>query len=522
MEPPQSRPLCRPSGTYFEFAGKLYVVATKNNKLARLAQFLEKNWFIVFVLIILVSVIVRIYGITKASIWHDEGFSAMLASRDWIGIWQGSARDVHPPLYYGLLHAWTLIFGNSVLALRSLSATCGVVVVALGYLITFKISKKHTVAMLAGVFLALNPFLVRYSQEARMYGVLGVFLLVAMLGLIIIIQNNRNFLGYLLYILGVAAGLYTHYFTALVVISFWGYVLVVYLRNKKDRISLLTNWRWWMANIMAFVLFLPWLPNMIKQLTRAQGLGWLPKASLLTFNDTFWQFFTFTDAHKIWQPLYWAVPLLVLAVIIYTSLKDKSKERFSILLILFTLLPVFLAIAVSFARPIFHERYFVFSAIGFCLLLAFTVSYIFEKNKYLAVALAALIILTQAVGLRNVNSQANHKMGQVMSNLNANFTSGDIIISGELYTYFDGSYYNNTGAKIYLYTQGGRPNGYGESGLIYDKDVYVDSYNQFKNGRVWLIGKTGQHDYYSNIPSNWKLVDTYTGGYSELRLYQIQ
>lgn len=508
--------------TCFEFAGKLYVAATKNNTLTKLANFIEKNWFVVFVAVILLSIIVRIFGITKASIWHDEGFSAMLASRDWVGIWQGSARDVHPPLYYELLHGWSLVFGNSVLALRSLSAACGVIVVALGYLITFKISKKHTVAILAGVFLALNPFLVRYSQETRMYGVLGVFLLVAMLGLIMIIKNNRRLWGYLLYTLGVAAGLYTHYFTALAVISFWAYVLVVYLRNKKDRISLLTNWRWWAANVLALTIFLPWLPNMIKQLTRAQGLGWLPKASLLTFNDTFWQFFTFTDAHKIWQPLYWAVPILVLAVVIYTALKDRTKERFSILLILFTLLPVLLAIAVSFVRPIFHERYFVFSAIGFCLLLAFAVSYLFEQNKSLALALTVLIILTQLVGLRNVNSQANHKMGQVMSNLNAKFTTGDTIISGELYTYFDGSYYNNTGSRIFLYTGGGRPNGYGESGLIYDKGVYLDSYRDVKSGRVWLIGKTGQHDYYSNIPSNWKLIDTYSEGYSELRLYQIQ
>jgi hypothetical protein len=133
-----------------------------------------------------------------------------------------------------------------------------------------------------------------------------------------------------------------------------------------------------------------------------------------------------------------------------------------------------------------------------------------------------LIILVQLIGLRNVNSQANHQMGSVISNLNKNFIPGDRIISGELYTYFDGSYYNRTGSEILLYTGGGRPNGFGESGLIYNRGIYIDSYDELKPGRVWVIGKTGEHDYYKNIPSNWRLINTYSGGYSELRLYQIQ
>ena len=498
------------------------MVATKNRKLSGLSGFLEKHWLIAVLTLVVLSVVVRLFGITKANLWHDEGFTAMLSGRDWLAIWQGSARDVHPPLYYELLHGWSLIFGNSVLALRSLSAVCGVLVVALGYKITLRISKNFPLALLAFLFLALNPFLVRYSQEARMYGVLGVFLLIAMYGLIMVVENTKDIKGYLLYIVGITAGLYTHYFTALVVISFWLYVIYIYFRSKKDRISLLTNWRWWVANVLALVLFMPWVPSMIKQFTRAQGLGWLPKASLFTFNDTFWQFFTFTDAHRIWQPVYWAIPLVALVVIFYTAIKDRTKQRFSVMLILFTLLPIFMAIAVSFVRPLFHERYFVFSAIGLCILIAFALAYLFEKNKYLAIALAVIVVLTQVVGLRNVNSQANHKMGQVMSNLNTKFVAGDTIVSGELYTYFDGSFYNKTGSMMYLYTGGGRPNGYGESGLIYDKGVYIDNYSEFKKGRIWLIGKTGQHDYYNNIPANWKLLETYVAGYSELRLYQIQ
>lgn len=498
------------------------MVATKSKNNLKLIGFIDRNWWVFFALIVVIAIGVRLVGITKASVWHDEGFSAMLAGRDWVGIWLGSARDVHPPLYYELLHLWTVIFGNSVFAIRSLSMVAGVLIVVLGTFLTKKISTKHT-AILAGLILALNPFLVRYSQEARMYGVLGVFLLIALIGVIYMVDNPKKWLGYVLYIFGITLGLYTHYFTALVVIAIWLYVAGLLLIKNKNK--LLLNYRWWLANIVAVLLFLPWLPNIIAQLTRGQGLGWLPKTSLQTFHDTMWQFFTFTDAHRLTQVVYWFIPLLVIAATVYVWIKDDTKYKYSRLLILFSFIPMLLAIGASFYRPMFHERYFAFAIIGICIVIAMAVSKLAQTRLWLGSIIALLLIMTQLVGLRNVNSQASHRVSLVMDKVNSQFESGDVIVAGELYVYFDGSFYNTTNQKILLFTGNGQPNGYGESGLIYDRDVYLDSLGSFRgstSGRVWLIGKTGSHDYYDQIPSNWKLLETYQAGYSEVRLYQIQ
>ena len=500
-------------------------MANTRTKFAKLSRLLNKHWLYLFLLIILLATVIRFFGITKSSIWHDEGFSAMLSGRGWLDVWLGSARDVHPPLYYELLHGWGLVFGSSSLALRSLSAICGVIVVGLGYQISLKISKRHNLAALAGVILALNPFLVRYSQEARMYGVLGVFMLIAMLGLIRVVNDYKDKLGYLLYIVGISAGLYTHYFTVLVVASFWVYILSIFVTSrkaKKSSNSLLLDWRWWLANVAALAVFLPWLPNMIKQLTRAQGLGWLSKTSIATFNDTIWQFFTFTDAHKIWPLVYWVFPLLLLVIIFYAVRQDKTKQHFVRLLSIFCLFPIFLAITASLAKPIFHERYFVFTTIGICIIIAFAIADIYKKHQFIAVSIAVVIIAAQLIGLRNVNAQASHRIDNVFSHIINDFKPGDIIISGELYTYFDGSFYNTTGTTMLLFTGGGRPNGYGESALIYNKNVYIDSYNNLLSGRVWLLGKTGSHSYYDSVPASWQLEDSFSQGYSEVRLYQIQ
>ena len=487
---------------------------------SKLLSFLDKNWAIALILLLIFSLLVRSISLLKSSIWHDEGFSLMLASRSPLDIWLGSARDVHPPLYYEILHFWTEIFGNSVLSVRSLSLIAGIIVVWLGYQIAFMISNKRNVALLAGLLLSLNPFLIRYSQEVRMYGILGVFLLIAIIGLIKISKDSKDWFGYVLYVIGVSAGLYTHYFTAMVVIAFWIYIVSIYF--IKNKITLITNWRWWLANILALLIFLPWVPSMMAQFTRAQGLGWLSKTSIRTLNDTVWQFMTFTDARQILILIYWLVPVLILGLVVYVCIKDRSKEKFSRLLALFTFLPLIMAVMISFIRPVFHERYFVFSAIGLCLMMALAIYYIFLNNKYLAISIALIIVLIQLVGIRNVYAQSNHQMSRVMGFINQNYQSGDRIISGELYVYFDGSYYNKTGSNFLLYTGNGRPNGYGESGLIYDKNVYLDNLRNIPSGRVWILGKTGDQSYYKNLPSNWKLIETTSAGYSEARLYQIQ
>lgn len=446
----------------------------------------------------------------------------MLASRGFLEIWTGSARDVHPPLYYELLHFWSELFGNSVFALRSLSVVAGLGVVALGMIITKKIAGKNT-ALLAGILLALSPFLVRYSQEARMYGVLGVFLLLAILGVIYIVENPNRWLGYVLYALAVTAGLYTHYFTALAVLAIWLYVLgLVRLKSKS---KLILDYRWWLANVVSVLLFLPWIPNMVAQLTRGQGLGWLPKASPQTFHDSVWQFFTFTDGRLLTPVIYWFIPLLIIIAAVYVWLGDKSKYKFARLIILYSFVPIITAIVVSFFRPVFHERYFAFAVPGLLMITAIAIFQLGKKTRSVAVVITVLLLLTQLVGIRNVYSQASHQMQTVMSEINKQFRSGDIIVAGELYVYFDGSFYNTTDQKILLFTGNGKPNGFGESGLIYNRDVYLDALGDLRgelSGRVWIIGKTGDQKYYSQIPPNWKLLSTYQAGYSEVRLYQIK
>lgn len=495
------------------------MVNTKN----QLVNKVQSRWWLWPLLATLLGSLVRWSFIAKASVWHDEGFSIMLARRSAAQIWVASARDVHPPGYYELLHFWMKLFGTSELAIRSLSSLAGILTIPLGYIIVRKIAGTRA-AILASFVLALAPFLIRYSQEARMYGVLGLFLLIALYTITEIMQEPKNIWPYVVYTLAITAGMYTHYFAALAIVAFWFYLIqLTPISQWKFRKSIWLSWRWWVANITALVLFIPWLPNMISQLRRGQGLSWLQPATIRTLPDTIWQFFSFTDGRDIFVVIYWLAPIIILTAGVYVWLKDKSENKFARLLIIYFVVPIAIGLFISFKRPIFHERYFAFAAIALYMIIAIAIDWIANKRRWLFILLASILLVGESVGVYIVYHQATHQMRQVAAQMNQNYQVGDKIIAGELYVYFDGSYYNHTGQTILLYTNDSSLNGYGESALLYDQNVYLDSYQNVSAGtRVWLIGKTGEHEYYNTIPANWKLLSEYDRGYSEIRLYQVQ
>ena len=85
-----------------------------------------------WVLVMMLALIVRFYDISLPYFWTDEAFSALVGVQSPERIWFHLGHDVHPPLYFLILHAWMSVFGEGVVAIRALSALAGVATVALG------------------------------------------------------------------------------------------------------------------------------------------------------------------------------------------------------------------------------------------------------------------------------------------------------------------------------------------------------------------------------------------------------
>src|SRR5471032_2452983 len=144
-----------------------------------------------WLLIILLASMVRFHNINLPYFWTDEAFSALVSVLSPQAIWFHMGHEVHPPGYFLLLHLWITVFGDGVLAIRSMSAVAGIITVVLSMWFMRLISTSRT-AMLAGLLIALLPISVRYSQEARMYTLETVWLLGATIALVYWLMSLRS------------------------------------------------------------------------------------------------------------------------------------------------------------------------------------------------------------------------------------------------------------------------------------------------------------------------------------------
>jgi 4-amino-4-deoxy-L-arabinose transferase-like glycosyltransferase len=227
-------------------------------------------------LIVLAGVALRVYHLDAQSFWYDEGNSARIAERSLQLIIAGAAGDIHPPLYYIVLHYWRALFGETEFALRMLSVLCGVGLVIFTYLLARRLFNPR-VGLIAAALVACSPFAVYYSQEARMYvmlafeAVVSTWALTGILDFRLTIDDsprssivNRQS-SILLYVLATAAGLYTQYAYPFVMIG-QGVAVLVWLAGAKGKqLRMLAIYA--AVNVAAIGLFAPWLPVAIHQVT---------------------------------------------------------------------------------------------------------------------------------------------------------------------------------------------------------------------------------------------------------------
>ena len=84
-------------------------------------------------LILGVGLILRLWTLDQKSPWLDEASSWQFATSSLKDLMWSTSTDVHPPLYFLLLKAWILAWGDSLVALRALSVLGGMAVLFFTY-----------------------------------------------------------------------------------------------------------------------------------------------------------------------------------------------------------------------------------------------------------------------------------------------------------------------------------------------------------------------------------------------------
>ena len=142
-------------------------------------------------LVILLAVVLRFYRLGADGLWIDEYFTWFNVNPPpGHGFWEQFRDNIQGPLYLAVL--WPFVGDNlSEFLLRLPAALAGVAAVSLVMRLGRELGDARSGAW-AGLLLAVNPFHVWYSQEARGYAFLVLFSLAATLVLVRMLREGAT------------------------------------------------------------------------------------------------------------------------------------------------------------------------------------------------------------------------------------------------------------------------------------------------------------------------------------------
>jgi hypothetical protein len=366
-------------------------------------------------------------------------------------------RDGHAPLYFVVLCGWQWLWGDSLVALRSLSVlfgTASVVTVyflvqeAMGFATTAWAAESQAVdrttwprlvcpaaapAVVAGFAAAIHPLQVIAGRTARMYS-LGV-MLAALSGWLLLraMRSDRPswwWTGY-----GVVAALfcYTHHFAMFTLLAqavfVGGSVAYGYRRSAspEDRArASAAGWGCLMAGALAFALYSPWLPVFRHQATEVLAGFWIQPKSAGETVGTVLAWTTGPDWFP--SPL---VPLLIVlggAALVWVAARGGDAGRFFVLQ---AVVPWVCCLGISTLgrRPLLEVRYLAFAQVA---LFGFWGTLVAAIPRPTARAgVAALIALFASVGFFGVghlDARTEHPAMAALRFLGEHHRKGDLIL----------------------------------------------------------------------------------------------
>ncbi len=243
-----------------------------------MAHIPRAGYYMGMVAVLLLSAWIAVFHLDRESIWYDEGFTAFIVHHDadepdglrqsaryvidsLAGVFERGRGDVHPLLYYYALDIWTLVMGEAVWLLRLPSIFFGLIGLAAMYSLGRTLFDRPT-GLLAALLLGIAHFYIYYNREARMYTLLVALTILLMLAMVRWYRQPtvRNGL-----IMGVYMGLlmHTHYIGALVIIGMLLFQAYYFIRER----AFMGVGRWLLPHVTGFIVFLPWLPFALEQLT---------------------------------------------------------------------------------------------------------------------------------------------------------------------------------------------------------------------------------------------------------------
>jgi mannosyltransferase len=253
-------------------------------------------------LITLLGAALRFWRLGDLGLSYDEAATALMAraTPTEIIVFHWTAGFEHPPFWQLLVHGWSQIAGQNEFALRTLAALAGILVIPLVWQLTrhlYPASSQlwHSSALLT----AMAPILIYYSQEARMYAIVLVLAVAAMIASTRLVRRP-TWAGVVLLALFNVTMTGFHYYAALLFAAQGIYFLIAAMTEPAFR----RQWPKWLTAmalsalpLTLWMVFSPGFQMTLGSVLSTTETGGTP---LSTFVDELWR--DLTVAAIRWQP----------------------------------------------------------------------------------------------------------------------------------------------------------------------------------------------------------------------------
>jgi hypothetical protein len=386
----------------------------------------DRSFRLCLALIVFFS-IARVIIDVNGSLTIDEPFSANVVNLQWGEMLKLLTQDPATPLYYFLLKSWVYLFGDSEIAVRSLSTICFALTVTVVGITTKKLGGE--LAGIAGSMLAsVSSVGLIFAGTARPYALLSLLTALStlsffyVLGLIQVSSSPRTRKTRPLPLLGFVTinvmGLLTHpiFFFFMVACN-----LAVLFKSREN------FWIVSICNVLTTVIFLGvWGPFLFRMMS-LPATNWMTVPSV---NELIQAYLNLWGGKKSL--------LLIIYILVFSIWNIDSARRFFLskpgfvgtsILMAASLLPFF----VSQFRPVFMESRTpsLFFPVA-CVVVALLIT----RSKHLWLSFVVMAILFGSVAATPILNLGNSHLEQSprssMQYIVAHAQCGDIFISGGL------------------------------------------------------------------------------------------
>jgi len=380
--------------------------------------------YVIYILLFIIGISLFSYlDLKNMAIPYDDAYSAFMIKSSYADIVRITAKDVHPPLYYWGLKAFSSLFGDSIFTLRLFSQLGVLATFLLG---CFPIRKRFgdRVAILFIILLLFFPVTQYLATDIRMYSWTMFLVLACSIYAYKIYIKGKSYNWILFFVTGICAA-YTHNYGLL---SILGIYILLFLS------LLLARKKWYLlviCSVLFSIAYTPWLLQLMWQINDVVGEYWIEP---LTMNDLYLHIYYFYSPKEVWRPfidftkvqmmigliLIMAIQLILTLKVLYSGLKEKDKLTYlAVISFLAFVFPVLAGGIISIAYvPILVTRYMTCSFGLFILSLAFILAKagkypVYRKLTYVFLLLILIVGIVRVYSGLSYYKETENLYGQI-------------------------------------------------------------------------------------------------------------